>query len=149
MEGIRFTYEGCSISCYECYRSFTLRGSIQGREVNIAIGMTQDENYININLANELLISESNIMEKEDIFRKKQYEIKELQVTIDEYEYISQFNVTTMYTKEMDIILGLPWFKNLGTFILNMEKKFVMFPYKKKMTTFQDTTIRSKSIIPS
>jgi predicted RNase H-like nuclease (RuvC/YqgF family) len=54
-----------------------------------------------------------------------------------------------MYKKEIDIILKLPWFKNLGTFILNMEKKFVTFPYKKKMMTFQDTTMRSKSIIPS
>jgi hypothetical protein len=106
--------------------------------------LDHNENYINIDLANQLLIPEPNIIEKEDIFQ-----IKELQVTIDEYEYISQFNVTTMYKEEIDIILGLPWFKNLGTFILNMEKKFVTFPYKKKMMTFQDTTMRSKSIIPS
>jgi hypothetical protein len=95
-------------------------------------------------LTNQLLISEPNIIENEDIFQ-----IKELQVTIGEYEYISQFYVTTMYKKEIDIILGLPWFKNLGTLILNMEKKFVTFPRKKKMMTFQDTTMRSKSIIPS
>jgi hypothetical protein len=37
---------------------------------------------------------------------KKQYEIKDLQVTIDDYEYISQFKVATMYKKEFDIILG-------------------------------------------
>jgi hypothetical protein len=30
-----------------------------------------------------------------------------------------------------------------------MEKKFVTFPYKDKMMTFQDITMRSKSIIPS
>jgi hypothetical protein len=106
--------------------------------------LDHNENYINIDLANQLLIPEPNIIEKEDIFQ-----IKELQVTIDEYEYISQFYVTTMYKEEIDIIIGLPWFKNLGTFILNMEKKFVTFPYKKKMMTFQDTTMRSKSIIPS
>jgi myosin heavy subunit len=100
-------------------------------------------------LANQLLIPELNIIEKEDIFHKKQYEIKELQVTIDDYEYISQFNVTTMYKEEIDIILGLPWFKKLGTFILNMEKRFVTFPYKKKMMTFQDITMKSDSIVPS
>ena len=44
-----------------------------------------------------------------------------------------------MYQEEVDIIIGLPWFKNLGTFILNMEKKFVTFPYKEKMITLQDT----------
>jgi hypothetical protein len=125
-------------------KAITLKGSIQGKEVNIVINLDHNENYINIDLANQLLIPELNIIEKEDIFQ-----IKELQVTIDEYEYISQFNVTTMYKEEIDIIIGLPWFKNLGTFILNMEKKFVTFPYKKKMMTFQDTTMRSKSIIPS
>jgi hypothetical protein len=111
--------------------------------------LDHNENYINIELANQLLIQESNIIEKEDIFCKTQYEIKDLQVTIDDYEYISQFKVATMYKKEFDIILGLPWFGKLGTFILNTEKRFLTFSYKKKMMTFQDTTMRSKSIIPS
>jgi hypothetical protein len=104
-EKIRFTYEGGYISCY---RLFTFKGSIQGRVVNIIINMNCDDNYININLANQLLIPELNIIEKEDIFCKKQNEINELQVTIDDYEYISQFNVATMFQKEIDIILGLP-----------------------------------------
>ena len=88
----RFSYKGYLISCCGL---FTLKGSIQGKEINIIINMNCDENYINVNLANKLLIPESNIIEKEYIFHKKQNEIKELQVTIDEYEYISQFNVTT------------------------------------------------------
>ena len=67
---------------------------------------------------------------------------------IDEYEYISQFYVTTMYKEEIDIIIGLPWFKNLGTFILNMEKKFVTFPHKEKMITLQDTTSELDSVTP-
>jgi hypothetical protein len=146
MTNIRFSYEGCCISTYGL---FTLKGIIQGREVNIVISMTQDENSININLANQLIISEHNISEKTNIFCKRQYEIKDFQVTIDDYEYISQFNVTTMYREEIDIIIGLPWFKSLGTFILNIEKKFVTFPYKKKMMTLQDITMRSKSITPS
>ena len=119
-EGI-FSYEGC---CNSYFRLFTLKGSIQGKDVNIVVSMTQDENSININLANQLFISEHNISEKTNIFCKRQYEIKDLQVTIDDYEYISQFNVTTMYREEIDIIIGLPWFKSLGTFILNIEKKF-------------------------
>jgi hypothetical protein len=101
----RFSYEGWRTSCF---RLFTLKGSIQRKEVNVAIDMTQDENYIKINMANQLLIPQSNIIEKEYIFCTKLYEIKELQVTIDEYEYISQFNVTTVYKEEIDIILGLP-----------------------------------------
>ena len=111
--------------------------------------MTQDENSININLANQLIISKHNISEKTNILCKRQYEIKDLQVTIDDYEYISQFNVTTMFQEEIDIILGLRWLTKLGTFILKMEKKFVTFPYKKKMMTLQDITMRSKSLTPS
>jgi hypothetical protein len=100
-------------------------------------------------LANQLFILEHNISEKTNIFCKRQYEIKDLQVTINDYEYISQFNVTTMFQEEIDIILGLHWLTKLGTFILNMETKFVTFPYKKKMMTLQDITMRSKSITPS
>ena len=137
-----FSCEGCCISTYEL---FTLKGIIQGREVNIVISMTQDENSININLANQLFISEHNISEKTNIFCKREYEIKDLQVTIDDYEYISQFNVTTMFQEEIDIILGSHWLTKLETFILNTEKKFVTFPYKKKMMTLQDITYRLAS----
>jgi hypothetical protein len=98
---------------------------------------------MNIELANQLLIPETNIIRKEDYSL-----IKELQVTIDEYEHISQFYVTTMYQEEVDIIIGLPWFKSLGTFILNMEKKFVTFPYKEKMITLQETTSEPDSVTP-
>jgi hypothetical protein len=98
-------------------------------------------NYTNIDLANQLLIPEMNIIRKEDYFQ-----IKELQVTIDEHEYISQFYVTTMYQEEVDIVIGLPWFKSPGTYILNIEKKFVTFPYKEKMITLQDTTSEPDSV---
>jgi hypothetical protein len=98
---------------------------------------------MNIDLENQLLILETNIIRKEDYSR-----IKELQVTIDEYEYISQFYVTTMYQEEVDIVIGLPWFKSLGTFILNMEKKFVTFPNKEKIITLQETTSEPYSVTP-
>jgi hypothetical protein len=96
-KGERYFYEGCSIICYGFS---TLKGSIQGREVNMLINLDYNENYININFANQLLIPEPNIIEKKDIFQ-----IKKLQLTIDEYEYISQFYVTTMYKEEIDIIM--------------------------------------------
>jgi hypothetical protein len=75
MTNVRFSYEGC---CISTYRLFTLKGIIQGREVNIVISMTQDENSININLANQLIISEHNISKKTIFFCKRQYEIKDL-----------------------------------------------------------------------
>jgi hypothetical protein len=76
---------------------------MQGREVNIVVNLDYNENYINIDLGNQLLIPEPNIIEKIDIFQ-----IKELQVKIHEHKYISQFYVTTMYREEIDIIMGLP-----------------------------------------
>jgi hypothetical protein len=49
----RLFYEGCPIVC--CGFS-TLKGNIQGREVNIVISLDYNANYMNIDLANQLLI---------------------------------------------------------------------------------------------
>jgi hypothetical protein len=64
----RFFFESCPIVCYGFS---TLKGSIQ-REVNIIINLDYNENYINIKLANQLLIPKLNIMEKKDIFQIKE-----------------------------------------------------------------------------
>ena len=69
-----------------------------------------------------------------------EYEIKNLQVTIDGYRYISQFNVTQLIKRDVGIVLGSPWLETLGNFILNMEIKFLTFSYKKKKVTLQDIT---------
>lgn len=53
-----------------------------------------------------------------------------MQVTIDDYQYISQFNVATMFKKEIKIFINLPWVEKLRTFILNMEKSFWYFRIK-------------------
>jgi hypothetical protein len=55
-------------------------------------------------------------------FGKTQF--KNLQVTIDGYKYISEFDVTKMTEPDVGIILGLTWLETLGTFILNVEKYF-------------------------
>jgi hypothetical protein len=82
-----------------------LKGTIQGKEISIAICPNNMKNHINVNLVNQLLIP----IEKKNTFGEKQYAIKELQLTIDDYTFISQFNVTTMYKKYVDIILGSSW----------------------------------------
>jgi hypothetical protein len=90
------------------------------------------ENYINIDIANQLSIFESNIIEKN--FGKTQ--IKELKVTIDSYKYISKFDVSKMIEPDVGIILGLTWLETLSTFILNVEKTFLTFYYKNKKIMF-------------
>ena len=56
----------------------------------------------------------------------------------------SKFIVSSLWSFDGDIILGLPWIKTLGTFILNAEKKFLTFSYKRKRITFQDITMKSE-----
>jgi hypothetical protein len=65
------------------------------KRINIVISLHYKGNYINIDLANQLLILEPSII------CNGQYNIKDLQVTIDDYKYISQYNVTTMYKKKL------------------------------------------------
>lgn len=138
----RFFYNGLSVTKH---RVITLKGSIQGREFNAAISPSNDKNYININLANQLLIPDLSISVKKNNFDQKEYKISDLQVTISHYAYISQFHVVRT-DKKTNIILGQHWFKDLGTFMLNIEKQVLMFPYKGKMVTFRDITSESKSI---
>jgi len=87
-------------------------------------------------LANRLLILEPSIGERKNMSSQKEYKISDLQVTVDHYEYISHFHVVTMDNRKIDIILGQPWFKDLGKFMLNIEKQVLTFSYKGNMVTF-------------
>ena len=134
MKEERFSYNGLSVIDH---RVITLIGNIQGREFNVTINPSNDKNYININLANQLLIPELSIGVKKNIFDQKEYKISDLQVTIGHYDYISQFHVVRM-DRNTDIILDQPWFKDLGIFMLNIKKQVLTFPYKGKMVMFRD-----------
>jgi hypothetical protein len=112
----RFTHKGLSTPIFEILK---VKGIVQGKNINVVICPYKKENYINIDIANQLSILESNIIEKN--FGKTQ--IKNLQVTIDGYKYISEFDVTKMTQPDVGIILGSTWLETLGTFILNVEKK--------------------------
>ena len=67
-----------------------------------------------------------------------------LQLNVGEYMVTSKFIVSSLWSFDGDIILGLPWIKTLGTFILNAEKKFLTFSYNRKRITFQDITMKSE-----
>ena len=101
-----------------------LERPIQGKGICIAICPTKKENLISDGLENELLIPESSIVEKRYCYDAKQYEIMNLQLTINEYKFPSQFNVSTIYLNKVDIILGSPWMETLGLAILNMKNFF-------------------------
>lgn len=76
-----------------------------------------------MSLENQLLVLEPNIGEQKGFCDKNEYEINDLQVRDDHYEYTSQFYVVTMLDKEVDTILNRPWFKELVTFMLNTKTK--------------------------
>jgi len=52
------------------HKLITLRGTIQGKKVNIDISTSNDENYININMTNWLLISNVDVGETTDLVGK-------------------------------------------------------------------------------
>ena len=126
-----------------------VNGIIEGKNVNIAIFLNVKKNHINFDMVNQLMVLERNIIENNMCLFDGKYEIKNLQLSIDEYKFIGQFNVVSMYQGNVDIILGSTWVDTLGTFMFNTRKKFLTFSYKKKKFTLQDATIKSISKAPS
>jgi hypothetical protein len=145
MEGGRFHHT------YKKYEDpvLNVNGIIQGKNINIAICPTARKNHINVGLANQLMVLEPNIIENKTCLFDGKYEIKNLQLSIDKYKFIGQFNVVSMYQDSVDIILGSTWVDTLGTFMFNTKRKFLTFSYKKKKFTLQDATMKSISEAPS
>jgi hypothetical protein len=145
MEGGRFSHT------YKKYENplLNVNGIIQGKNINIAICPTARKNHINVDLANQLMVLETNIIENKTCLFDGKYEIKNLQLSIDKYKFIGQFNVVSIYEDSVDIILGSTWVDTLGTFMFNTKRKFLTFSYKKKKFTLQDATMKSISEAPS
>ena len=128
---------------------FQIKGTIRGKNITISIGLGKRNNYISDEFSNKLAILESNIGEILDFWNEKEYVISDLQWNIGAYTGVSQFIVKSLWSSDGDLLLGLPWLKTLGTFILNVEKKFMTFPYKKKKITLQDINMKSESEVAS
>lgn len=103
---------------------FKVKGSLARRGIIISIDPTQDNNYVSIECANQLVIPESNIIETMDSTSNKQYDMSNLQLSVRDYIFISQFTVKTLFCDNSDIILDSLWMESLGSFILNKKKCF-------------------------
>ena len=123
-----------------------IKGTLAGKDIIISIAPTRDNNYVSTKCANQLVIPESNIIEMVDSMDEKQHHINNLQLSIGDYTFVSQFTVKSLFHDDSDIILGSPWMEALGSFILNTKKKFLTFSYKKKKITLQDSTLESDPI---
>ena len=106
---------------------FKIRGTFAGKDIAISTAPAKNNNYISTEFSNHLMILESNIDERLDFWDRKQFEISGLQLNVEQYMVASKFIVSSLWSLDGDIILGLPWIKTLGTFILNAEKKFLTF----------------------
>jgi hypothetical protein len=102
-----------------------------------------------MDLANQLIIPKTNVIETKDFFFCNKYNIKDLPLTLEDYKLVSNFEVTTIYEKEVDIILNSTWLEMLGSLILNLEKNFLMYSYKKKKVKLHDVLVKSDSISTS
>ena len=52
----------------------------------------------------------------------KKYELKNLQLSVDDYRVLTQFSIVSVVSLDqdkVDIILGSPWLDTLGTFMFN------------------------------
>lgn len=108
-EGFRKTFSKCVSA------PFKIKGSLAGKDIIISIDPTQDNNYVSTECANELVIPKSNIIETMDSMSNKQYGINNVQLSIEDYTFISQFTVKTFYFDNSDIILGSPWMESIGS----------------------------------
>jgi hypothetical protein len=122
-----------------------LKELVKGKNIKFVICPYKKENYIIIDIANQLSILQLNKIEK-DCGKTR---IKNLQVIIDGYKYISEFDITKIIQPDVDKILGSNLLRTLGTFILNVEKTFLMFYYKRKKNMLKDITMTSHSKCPS
>jgi len=90
----------------QCY--LESKETLGGKDIIISITPTGCNNYVNTKFTNQLAIPESNIIEKLDLWNKKQYDITNLQVNIGDYTFVSQFTVGSLWSNEGDILLGSP-----------------------------------------
>ena len=84
------------------------------------------------------MLSESDIIDNNTILSDEKYELKNLQLYVDDYKVLTQFSIVSVISLEkekVDIILGSAWLDTLGIFMFNTRKKFLTFPYKMKKVT--------------
>ena len=92
----------------------------QRKKHTISIAPDEQNKYISDEFANELAIPDSNIGERLDFCKNKEYAISDLQWNIEDYTGALQFIVKSLWSSNRDLVLGLSWLETLGTFILNV-----------------------------
>ena len=84
-----------------------IKGTIRGKAITIATAPNEHNNYISDEFANELAIRDSNIGERLDFCKNKEYPISDLQWNIGDYTGVSQFQVKSPWSSDSDLDLRL------------------------------------------
>jgi hypothetical protein len=92
-------------------------------------------------LINRLQVPVKNIQSIQVIGENVQF-FKDLKLIMDKYVLHSYFCAMDM--DEVDIVLGYPWIKLVGTININDQKKFLKLCCKKKKITLQDVSLSKK-----
>ena len=85
---------------------FQIKGTIRGKDITISTAPIERNNYISVDLDNEIAISYSNIGERLGLWNTKEYEISNLQLNIGDYTCVSQFLVKSLWSSDSDLDLG-------------------------------------------
>ena len=101
---------------------FRIKRTITWKDMTISIAHVENNNYISIEFSNHLVIFYSNICEGIEFWEKIQFGITSLQLNVGYYMVTSKFIVCSLWRFDGDIILGLPWIKNIRDFHLNCRK---------------------------
>ena len=99
--------------------------------IDISICPTTKENFINVDLSNQLLVPKSSIVKN----KSNEDQINELPLQINDYNFASQFIIAAIDDKLVDIMLGSNWLEILGTFIVNAKRKYMTFFHGKSEIT--------------
>ena len=86
-------------------------GFSQEKSVCVTIFPTTKNNCINVDLANQLMLLELDIIDNNAILSDEKYELKNLQLYVDDYKVLTQFSIVSVVSLDqdkVDIILGSP-----------------------------------------
>lgn len=95
-------------------------------------------NFINAKLANSLKLPTKNVcsthIDDEDV-----QVFKDFKITMG--NYVLHYDFQSQNMDNMDIVLGYPWMKSVGTINFNVENKFLKLWYKKKKANLWDISL--------
>ena len=111
---------------------------IQQENVVVSIYPSCTHNFISIDLEKRLKVPTNKVCSTHLDGENVQV-FKNLKITLGNYVLHSDFHARDM--DNMDIVLGYPWMKSMGTINLNIEKRFFKLWYKKKKITLQDISL--------